>query len=93
MRLKSITHFLLITGYTAALLWVSLSYLFAGYATFSLGQPFPVETLSGQAVDTVIGIVICKTVSNIFEHNDGGIFGQSWEVEIYANQLETEIIE
>ena len=77
MNVKGIADFLFVTGQIAALIWVSLSYLYAGYSTFALGVAFPVEELSGQAVNTIIGVTACKTLSNIFEHNNGGIFGQS----------------
>lgn len=77
MNIKGITDFLFVTGQIAALIWVSLSYLIAAYATFILGEPFPVEELSGNAVNAIIGVTACKTLGNIFEHNDGGIFGHS----------------
>ncbi len=77
MNMKSVTNFLYVTGQIAALFWVSLSYFYAGYATFILGDPFPVEELSGNAVNAIIGVTMCKTLGNIFEHNDGGIFGYS----------------
>lgn len=77
MNIKGITDFLFVTGQIAALIWVSLSYLIAAYATFILGEPFPVEELSGNAVNAIIGVTACKTLGNIFEHNEGGIFGRS----------------
>lgn len=76
-RLKSITNCLFITAQVFALLWVSSSYIMAAYATFALQQPYPVETLSGQAVEVIIGVTTLKVLGNIFEHNDGGIFGTS----------------
>ncbi len=77
MNIKSITNFLYVTAQIAALCWVSLSYIFAGYATIVLGQPFPIEALSSSAVNAIIGVAVCKTVGNAFEHNEGGIFGHS----------------
>ena len=91
MKITGITSFLFVTGQVAALFWVSLSYFIALYATVKLGQPFPVEELSSQAVQTIIGVTVCKTASNIFEHNDGGIFGHSREGEVYENQLDPEV--
>lgn len=76
-RIKSVTAFLYVTGQLAALAWVSVSYLIALYATVRLHEPFPVETLSGQAITTIISVTAAKTLGNIFEHNNGGIFGTS----------------
>ena len=77
MKLPKITRFLFVTTQVFALIWVTLSYLIAVYATVKLGQPFPVETLSGQAIETILGVAALKVVENIFEHNEGGIFGRS----------------
>lgn len=75
--MKSITKKLFITTQLAALCWVTISYLIAGYATVRLGQPYPVVELSQQAITTILGVSALKVVENIFEHNDGGIFGRS----------------
>ena len=40
-KFLSVTSFLSMTSQVAALVWVSCSYAFAGYATIALGQPFP----------------------------------------------------
>lgn len=74
---RSITAFLFLTAQVAAILWVTTSYVIAVYATVKLGQPFPVETLSGQAVTVILGVSIAKVLENIFEHNDGVVFGTS----------------
>ncbi len=74
---KSLTSFLFITTQVFALGWVSISYLMAAYSTLILGQPYPVETISQQAIESLLGISALKVLGNIFEHNDGGIFGQS----------------
>ena len=76
-KFMSVTSFLAITTQVAALVWVSCSYAFAGYATIALGQPFPVTDLSIQAITVLLGNGIIKAVTNIFEHNDGKIFGTS----------------
>ena len=73
----SITRILFITTQIAALGWVSISYLIAAYATIRLGQPYPVVELSQQAITTILGATALKVVENIWEHNDGGIFGCS----------------
>lgn len=75
--MKKVTHFLFITTQLAALAWVSISYLIALYATVRLGQVFPVVELSEQAIETILGVSILKVVGNIFEHNDGVVFGTS----------------
>lgn len=77
--MKSVTRFLFIATQMAALVWVSVSYLIAIYATIRLGQPFPVVELSQQAISTILGVNVLKVVENIFEHNDGGLFGHSGE--------------
>lgn len=76
-KLRSVTRTLFITTQVAALLWVSVSYLIALYATVKLGQPFPVVELSQQAITTILGVNVLKVVENIFEHNDGKILGTS----------------
>lgn len=77
MRFPKITRFLFVTAQISALVWVTLSYLIAAYSTVKLGQPYPVETLSGQAIETILGVTALKVIENIFEHNNGGIFGES----------------
>ena len=49
----------------------------AAYATVKLGQPYPVESLSETAITVILGGGILKVVQNIFEHNNGFIFGNS----------------
>lgn len=75
--MKSVTRLLFITTQIAALGWVSVSYMIALYATVRLGQPSPVVELSQQAITTILGVNVLKVVENVFEHNDGGIFGHS----------------
>lgn len=77
--MRSVTRFLFITTQIAALGWVSVSYLIALYATVQLGQPFPVVELSQQAITTILGANVLKVVENIFEHNDGPVFGHTKE--------------
>ena len=68
---RSVTRTLFVTTQLAALGWVSMSYLIAAYATVRLGQVFPVEELSEQAIETILGVNFLKVIENIFEHNDG----------------------
>lgn len=72
---KSITASLFVTTQVAALFWVSASYAIALYSTVKLGQPFPVETLSEQAITSLLGVTALKVIENIFEHNDGVVWG------------------
>lgn len=74
---QSVTKVLFVTTQIAALSWVTLSYLIALYATVKLGQPYPIEGLSTQAIITVLGVNTLKVVENIFEHNDSKVFGNS----------------
>ena len=78
--MKSVTRFLFIVSQVFAIIWVSVSYLIAVYATVKLGQPFPVVELSQQAITTILGVNVLKVVENIFEHNDGPVFGHTKEV-------------
>lgn len=75
--IRSVTRLLFVTTQMFALGWVSISYFNATYATVRLGQPFPVVELSQQAIITILGVNALKVVENIFEHNNGAIFGQS----------------
>jgi len=79
--MKSVTKALFLTTQAAALVWVSMSYIIAIYSTVKLGQPFPVVELSQQAITTILGVNVLKVVENIFEHNDGPVFGHTKETE------------
>lgn len=72
-----ITKFLFVTTQLFVFIWISISYLIAIYSTVKLKEPFPAVELSGQAMTVILGNVGMKTVSNIFEHNNGGLFGHS----------------
>lgn len=76
---KAVTRFLFVTTQCAALVWVSISYLIAIYATVKLGEPFPVVDLSNQAIKAILGVNVLKVAENIFEHNDGALFGKTRE--------------
>ena len=79
--LRSVTRFLFVTTQICAILWVSWSYGIATYSTIVLEQPFPVEELSRQAIITLLGMSGLKVVENIFEHNEGMVFGRSRQEE------------
>lgn len=74
--IRSITRFLFVTTQIFALVWVTWSYIIATYSTVVLFQPFPVESLSCQAIITILGMSGLKVVENIFEHNEGVVFGK-----------------
>lgn len=74
---NSVTKFLFITTQVTALIWVTISYAIAAYATIRLETPYPVESLSTQAIITILGSSALKVIENIFEHNDSNIFGTS----------------
>ena len=86
--LSGITAFIYIATLIMSLIWITMTYIFAGYATFKLGQPLPVEELSSQALIATVGVVAAKTVANIFEHNNGGIFGTSDKMNEVATVIE-----
>ena len=75
--IRSITRFLFVTAQVFAIVWVSWSYAIATYSTIVLEQPFPAEELSAEAVRTILGVGALKVLENIFEHNDGKVFGNS----------------
>lgn len=75
--MKSITKFLFVVTQLSALFWVNWSYAIATYATIELGQPYPLETLSTQAIITVLGVLGLKVMENALEHNNGSFWGQS----------------
>ena len=75
--MKTLTRKLFLTTQIAALGWVTISYLIALYATVRLGQVFPVVELSEQAIETILGVNVLKVVENVFEHNNGVVFGTS----------------
>lgn len=76
-RLRSVTRFLFITTQVCALVWVFISYGLAIYSTVWLGQVYTMAELSKPAIDALLGVTALKVLGNIFEHNDGVVFGKS----------------
>lgn len=76
-KMKSVTRFLFLTTQICALLWVFISYGLAIYSTVKLGQVYTMAELSEPAIHAILGVTIAKVVGNVFEHNDGVVFGQS----------------
>ena len=79
--IRSVTRFLFVTAQVFAIVWVTWSYVISTYSTVVLLQPFPAEELSREAVRTIIGVGFLKVLENIFEHNDGPVFGHTIESE------------
>lgn len=76
-KAKSVTRMLFLVIPFCALSWVYISYAIAIYSTVCLGQVYTMAELSEPAITTILGVVVVKVVGNLFEHNDGGIFGYS----------------
>lgn len=76
-KLRSLTRIIFLTTQISALIWVFISYGIALYSTIKLGQVYTMAELSEPAINTILGVGILKVLENIFEHNDGGIFGRS----------------
>lgn len=76
-RLRSVTRLLFISTQICALVWVFISYALAIYATVRLGQVYTMAELSKPAIDALLGVTALKVLGNIFEHNDGVVFGKS----------------
>lgn len=76
-KTKSITRVLFLSTLVCSLVWVFISYGLAIYATVCLGQVYTMAELSEPAIKTILGVVVAKVIGNIFEHNNGGVFGES----------------
>lgn len=76
-RLRSVTRILFISTQVCALVWVFISYGLAIYSTVWLGQVYTMAELSKPAIDALLGVTALKVLGNIFEHNDGVVFGKS----------------
>ena len=73
----SVTWFLFVFTDLAAISWVYISYALAVYATVRLGQVYTMAELSQPAITGIIAVVFAKVLGNIFEHNDGPIWGKT----------------
>lgn len=76
-RLMQVTRFIFVTTQISALIWVFTSYGIAIYSTIKLGQVYTMAELSEPAIHTILGVGFLKVLENIFEHNDGAVFGRS----------------
>lgn len=76
-QIKNITKFIFVTTQLCALIWVFTSYGIALYSTLRLGQVYTLAELSEPAIHVILGTSCLKVLENIFEHNNGAIFGTS----------------
>lgn len=77
--LLSVTRLIFVATLLSALVWVFISYAIAIYATVRLGQVYTMAELSEPAIHTILGVSFLKVLENIFEHNNGPVFGESKE--------------
>lgn len=75
--LKTFTEFMFKVVLIMGVVWVSISYVLAIYGALVLHQLEPLIDLSKEAMGSIIAVLVLKVISNIFEHNDGLIFGYS----------------
>ena len=75
--LRSVTRLIFVTTQVSALVWVFTSYGIAIYSTVRLEQVYTMAELSEPAIHTILGVGVLKVLENIFEHNEGAVFGRS----------------
>lgn len=73
----SVTRFLYCAIVIAGLIWVSISYAIAVYAALAYQQFEYLSELSREVIVSILTVAGLKTIENIFEHNNGLIFGTS----------------
>lgn len=76
-QLRSVTRILFVSIAISAITWVFISYAIAIYATVRLGQVYTMSELSEPAITGILCTAFLKVLENIFEHNDGALFGHS----------------
>ena len=76
-KLASVTRLYFVRLLNWSIVWVSLSYLYAGYAMVRLGVIYTLEELSKPIITVMFGGLLAKVLENAFEHNNGKIFGTS----------------
>ena len=75
--LRSVTRLIFVTTQVSALVWVFTSYGIAIYSTVRLEQVYTMAELSEPAIHTILGVGFLEVLENVFEHNNGGIFGRT----------------
>ena len=76
-KTRSVTRLLMVNTVRFAWGWVSTSYLIALYSTVRLGVVYTLTELSTPAITVLLATILAKVGENIFEHNDGPVFGKS----------------
>ena len=76
-KLASVTRLYFVRILDWSIFWVTLSYLYAGYAMVRLGVVYTLEELSKPVVTGLLFSLFAKVLENAFEHNNGKIFGTS----------------
>lgn len=74
---EGLTAWLFTISVIAAIAWISISYLMGVYALKELENTDLLVELSKEAMITILGVNLMKMISNLFEHNNGWIFGTS----------------
>lgn len=75
--LRSVTRFIFVTTQVSALVWVFTSYGIAIYSAVVLEQVYTMAELSEPAIRIILGVGVLKVLENIFEHNEGVVFGRN----------------
>jgi hypothetical protein len=76
-RMMSVTRLLFVVISFSALSWVFISYAIAIYAMVKLGQVYTMAELAEPAITGLLLTIGLKVLENVFEHNDGPIFGHN----------------
>lgn len=75
--LGGVTRLLFVAIALSAISWVFISYAIAIYSTVHLGQVYTMAELSEPAITGILCVLFAKVLENVFEHNDGALFGHS----------------
>jgi len=90
-RRQSLTRILFAVLTACPLIWIFWCLALATYATVVLGQVYTLSELVDPAINGLLGMTALKVTENIFEHNDGGLFGHSRvqeNVEVYDADID-----
>lgn len=84
------TRLIFVTTQISALVWVFTSYGIAIYSTVFLQQVYTMSELSEPAIHTILGVSFLKVLENVFEHDEGVVFGKSKQEEYPSAGIENE---
>lgn len=76
-KLGGVTRVLFVSIALSAISWVFISYGIAIYSTVYLGQVYTMAELSEPAITGILCVLFAKVLENVFEHNDGPVWGRS----------------